>query len=51
MKKDIFIDGHRWLDLVENFECFLTKIVKFKEDSTMKEKDYPLNYTIRGENC
>lgn len=26
-------------------------LVEFKEDDTMKDKNYPLDYALRGENC
>ena len=57
MKKDIFIDGHKRSDLVEDCKRFLNKmenlkpyLVEFNEDGTMKDKTYPLDCAIGGEN-
>lgn len=52
----MFIDGHKWLDVVEDQNCFLTKmeelksyIFEFNEDGAIKTKDYSVNYVIEGE--
>lgn len=44
MKKDIFVDGHEWSDVVKDYKRFLNKmeelklyLVEFNEDGTMKD--------------
>lgn len=55
--KDIFIDGHKRLDLVKNFANFLKQmkelkpfLVKFNKDNIMKSKVYLPNCIIKGRN-
>ena len=55
MRKDVFIDGHKRLDVVEDRNNFLTKIedlklymVEFEEDGKMKPKDYPSDCAVGG---
>lgn len=57
MKKDVFVDGHKRSNVMENWKKFLNKIeelksylVEFDENSKMKNKIYPLNCTIGVEN-
>lgn len=52
--KNVFIDGYKQLDVMENRNCFLIKIeelkpyiVEFNKDSVIKIKNYPLSCTIR----
>lgn len=54
----MFVDGHERPDVIENCEQFLTRmkemepyLVEFREDGTMKEKDYLLDCAVGGENC
>lgn len=54
--KDIFIDSHEWLDVVEVQNQFLiimkeleSYIVEFDKDSVIKAENYPSNYIIRIE--
>lgn len=56
IRKDVFIDSHKWPDMVKDWNCFLTKIkelklyiIEFNENSVMKAKDYLVNYTIEME--
>ena len=58
MGKDVFVDAHEWPDVVEDQNCFLTKIeelklymVEFNEDDAMKAKDYPVDCAVKGEKC
>ena len=51
--KDVFIDGHKQPDVVEDQNRFLTKmkklkpyIIEFNEDGAIKAKDYPVNYAV-----
>ncbi len=55
MRKDIFIDGHKQSDIIEDCKNFLTKIeelkpymVEFEEDNTIKSKAYPSDCAIGG---
>ena len=56
MKKDVFINGHERSDVVEDCKRFLNKmedlkpyLVEFNEDDTMKDKTYPPDCAIEGE--
>ena len=56
-KKDVFIDGHERLDIVQNCENFLKVMKKlkpyfvlFNEDGIIKDKKYPFDCVIRGAN-
>ena len=58
VKKDVFVDGHEWSDVVEDRKRFLNKIkdlkpylVEFNEDGTMKDKMYPPDCVVGGEDC
>ena len=59
MHKNVFIDGHERPDVVEDWNCFLTKMeklklymVEFNKDGVIKAKDYPVNYPVeRKEYC
>lgn len=58
VKKNIFVDGHKQLDVVKDRKRFLKKIeklkpylVEFNEDGTMKKKNYSTNYAIGGFDC
>ena len=55
VKKDVFIDGHERPDVVEDREQFLKTmkelelfLVEFKEDGTMKAKNYPSDCKVGG---
>ena len=55
--KDIFINGYKQLDVVENCKVFFNKIielkpyiVEFDKNSVIKPKVYPLDWVIRGNN-
>ena len=55
--KDIFVDGHKRADIVEDCKNFLKKIeewklymVEFYENGAMKPKTYPPDCVIGGEN-
>lgn len=57
MRKDVFIDKHKWSNRVEDYNKFLTRIedlklyiVEFEENSAMKFKIYLSDFKIRGEN-
>ena len=57
VEKDVFVDGHKQFDIIENRIHFLKKmkelklyIVEFNENSTMKPKVYPFDCGIEGEN-
>lgn len=57
MKKDVFIDGHKWSNIIKNHKKYLKKIkelklylVKFNENNTIKEKNYLANCTVGGNN-
>lgn len=54
----MFIDSHERPNMVKDQNCFLTRMeklklymVEFNEDVTMKAKDYPVNWAVRGEEC
>ncbi len=54
--KNVFIDGHKQLDIIENQNYFLTKIEKLKlymvecnKNSAIKAKDYLANCVVRRE--
>ena len=54
--KDVFIDGYKRPDVVEDRNCFLTKIeelkpymIEFNKDGAIKAKDYPVDCAVRGE--
>ena len=56
MCKDVFVEGHERLDVVEDQNRFLIKmeelksyIVEFNEDGIIKAKDYPVDCVMRGE--
>lgn len=58
VKKDVFVDGHKQPDVVEDPKKFLHQmeelkpyLVKFNEDGTMKEKIYPIDCTVGGSDC
>lgn len=53
--KDVFIDGHERLDVVEDRKVFLNKIeelkpyiIEFDEDGAMKPKVYPSDCAVEG---
>lgn len=57
VRKDIFVNGHEWSDVVEDCANFLNLIeelkpymVEFYDDSIIKPKVYPFDYTMGGEN-
>lgn len=57
MHKSVFIDRHERSDMIKDWNNFLTKIdnlkpymVEFEKDSKIKPKDYPFDYTIKGNN-
>lgn len=56
MKKDVFVDGHERSDVVEDRIRFLNKmeelkpyLVEFDENGTMKDKTYPPDCAVGGE--
>ena len=56
VRKDVFIDGHERPDVVEDWNCFLTKMeelkpymIEFNENSAMKAKNYPDDCAVGGE--
>ena len=56
LRKDVFVDGHKQLDMAEDRNRFLTKIeelksymVEFNEDDVMKAKDYLVDCVVGGE--
>lgn len=56
MKKDVFVDGHERSDVIENRKKFLNKmedlkpyLVEFNKDGMMKDKTYPPDYAVGGE--
>lgn len=58
VKKDVFVDGHKRSDVVEDRERFLKKmeelrpyLVEFDENGAMKDKTYPLDCVVGGEDC
>ena len=58
VRKEVFIDSHKWPDIVEDWNRFLTKIeelksyiVEFNEDGVMKAKDYPVDCKVEGKEC
>ena len=58
MKKDVFVNGHKRSDVVEDRKKFLNKmedlkpyLVKFYENGIMKDKTYPPDCAIRDEDC
>ena len=58
VKKDVFVDGHEWLDMIEDCKRFLNKmeelkpyLVKFNENGTMKDKMYPPDCAVGGGDC
>ena len=51
--KDVFIDRHKQLGVIEDQNLFLTRIeelksymIKYDENSTMKAKKYPVVYVV-----
>lgn len=55
VKKDVFVDGHKRSDVVENRQNFLKRmedlqsyLVEFESDGTMKAKEYPSDCTVGG---
>lgn len=57
IKKDVFINKHKKLDIIQACENFVKVMkelkpyfIKFNEDGTMKNKEYLLDYAIRGAN-
>lgn len=53
----MFVDGHKRSNVVEDCERFLKKmeelrlyLVEFNENGAMKDKTYPLDCAIGGEN-
>lgn len=53
MKKDIFVDGREWSNVIEDCKRFLNKmedqkpyLIEFNEDGTMKDKTYVLDCTV-----
>lgn len=58
MKKDVFVDKHEQLDVIDDRRQFLTLmkeiwpyLVEFKKDDIMKDKNYFSNYAIKDEDC
>lgn len=58
MKKDIFVDGHKWLDVVKDCKIFFNKIekhkpylVEFNENSKIKDKIYLSNCAVDNKHC
>lgn len=58
MKKDVFVDKHKWLDVIKDWKQFLKTIkelesylVEFEEDGTIKVKNYPSDCIIKGDEC
>ena len=58
MKEDIFADRYEQLDVIENRKEFLNKIedlkpylIEFNEDGMMKDKTYPPDCAVGGEDC
>ena len=58
VKKDVFVDGHEWSDVIEDCKRFLKKIedlkpylVEFNENGTMRDKTYPPDYAVGDEDC
>ena len=56
VKKDVFVDGYERLDVVEDCKRFLNKmeelkpyLVEFNEDDAMKDKTYPSDCIVGGE--
>lgn len=56
--KNVFIDKHRQLDIVENCKIFLRKIeelklymVEFEENDVIKVKIYLFDWIIYSNNC
>ena len=56
VKKNVFVDRHKQSDVVEDCKRFLNKmeelktyLVGFNEDGAMKDKTYPLDCAIGGE--
>ena len=56
--KDIFIDGYKQSNVIEDCKNFLKKmekfkpyIVKFEENGAIKEKIYPFHCIVHGHNC
>lgn len=55
MRKDVFINKHKWADIEKDHKNFFKKlkelklyIIKFKENDRIKFKIYPANCTIDG---
>lgn len=58
VRKDVFIDGHEQSDVVEDCKNFLRKMeelkpytVEFEENGAMKDKIYPCDCAIHGNDC
>ena len=56
MKKDVFVDGHERSDVVEDCKGFLNKmeelkpyLVEFNKDGAIKDKTYPTDCAVGGE--
>ena len=56
VKKDVFVDGHERLDVVEDREKFLNMmkdlepyLVEFEQDGSMKTKNYPDDCAVGGD--
>lgn len=56
MCKDVFIDGYEQPDVLEDQNCFLTKMeklkpymVEFNKDGAMKAKDFPVDCIVGRE--
>ena len=54
IKKDVFVDGYKWPDMVEDCKKFLNIIkdhepylIKFEENRSIKTKNYPNNCVLR----
>lgn len=57
MCKNIFVDGHKWSDIIEDYKNFFWKIeefksyiVEFEENGVIKPKIYLFNYAVKGNN-
>lgn len=59
VRKYIFIDSHKWLNIIKDLYYFLTKIeklksytiVEFNKYGAIKAKDYLVDYIVRVKKC
>lgn len=54
--KNVFVDKHKWPDIKENRNLFLTwieelklYIIEFNKNSIIKAKKYPINYIVKDD--